>query len=66
MRKWAGRFAGMVFGLSWWMLLMTAIWFHTWLEKWNGLFLALATIYSIYILPRRAGAWRDVVGAPGV
>ncbi|PLB42011.1 putative inositol phospholipid biosynthesis protein Scs3 [Aspergillus candidus] len=65
-RKWAGRFVGVVFGLSWWMLLMTAIWFHTWLEKWNGLFLALATIYSIYILPRRVGAWRDVVGVPGV
>lgn len=32
-RKWAGRFVGVVFGLSWWMLLMTAIWFHTWLEK---------------------------------
>lgn len=29
----ARRFAWAVAGLSWWMLFMTAIWFHTWLEK---------------------------------
>lgn len=30
---WAGRFVWGVVGLGWWMLFMTAIWFHTWLEK---------------------------------
>lgn len=30
---WAGRFVWVVSGMSWWMLFMTAIWFHTWLEK---------------------------------
>lgn len=29
----AVRFAWVVSGLGWWMLLMTAIWFHTWFEK---------------------------------
>ena len=28
-----GRFAAAVVGLSWWMILMTAIYFHTWFEK---------------------------------
>lgn len=28
-----GKFAGAVVGVSWWMLLMTAIFFHTWFEK---------------------------------
>lgn len=30
---WGGRFAAVVVGLSLWMLLMTAIYFHTWFEK---------------------------------
>lgn len=30
---WALRFVLGVVGLGWWMLFMTAIWFHTWLEK---------------------------------
>lgn len=29
----AGKFAGAVVVLCWWMLLMTAIYFHTWFEK---------------------------------
>jgi hypothetical protein len=33
LRKWSVWFVGAVAGLSWWMLLMTAIWFHTWFEK---------------------------------
>lgn len=33
MQIFAQRFAWGVAGLSWWMLFMTAIWFHTWLEK---------------------------------
>lgn len=32
-RVWTGRFVYGIAGLSWWMLFMTAIWFHTWLEK---------------------------------
>ncbi|KAI9373429.1 inositol phospholipid synthesis and fat-storage-inducing TM-domain-containing protein [Aspergillus egyptiacus] len=66
MRRWVFRFVGAVAGLSWWMLLMTAIWFHTWLEKTNGLLLSLAAIYTIYFLPRRALPWRNIVGIPGV
>lgn len=33
LRIWARRFVWTVTGLSWWMLFMTAIWFHTWLER---------------------------------
>ncbi|KAL2871149.1 putative inositol phospholipid biosynthesis protein Scs3 [Aspergillus lucknowensis] len=65
-RTWILRFVGVVVGLSWWMLLMTAIWFHTWLEKANGLLISLAAVYTIYILPRRVIPWRNVVGIPGV
>lgn len=32
-KVWGLRFVWGVAGLSWWMLFMTAIWFHTWLEK---------------------------------
>ncbi|GKZ32124.1 fat storage-inducing transmembrane protein 2 [Aspergillus brasiliensis] len=65
-RVWSGRFAWAVAGLGWWMLLMTAIWFHTWFEKLTGLLIALGTVYTIYILPRRVLPWRNVVGLPGV
>ncbi|KAJ5713710.1 uncharacterized protein N7483_010891 [Penicillium malachiteum] len=62
---WSLRLVWGVVGLGWWMLFMTAIWFHTWLEKWSGLFVAMSTIYAIYILPRKLPAWRDIVGIPG-
>ncbi|KAL4735856.1 inositol phospholipid synthesis and fat-storage-inducing TM-domain-containing protein [Aspergillus similis] len=65
-RTWTMRFVGGVVGLGWWMLLMTAIWFHTWLEKANGLLISLGAIYTIYFLPRRIIPWRNVVGIPGV
>lgn len=32
-RSWTLRLVWGVIGLGWWMLFMTAIWFHTWLEK---------------------------------
>ncbi len=35
---YAGRFAAAVVALSWWMILMTAIYFHTWFEKVRRLF----------------------------
>ncbi|KAJ5690955.1 hypothetical protein N7488_011690 [Penicillium malachiteum] len=62
---WSLRLVWGVVGLGWWMLFMTAIWFHTWLEKWSGLFVALSTVYAIYILPRKLTAWRDIVGILG-
>lgn len=31
--RYSTKFVWIVIGLSWWMLFMTAIWFHTWLEK---------------------------------
>ncbi|RDW93495.1 putative inositol phospholipid biosynthesis protein Scs3 [Aspergillus mulundensis] len=65
-RTWALRFVAGIIGLGWWMLLMTAIWFHTWLEKANGLLISLGAIYLIYFLPRRMSQWRNIVGIPGV
>lgn len=56
----ATRFALAVAGLSWWMLLMTSVFFHTWLEKFTGLFIALVAIWSLYVLPRAVR--RIVVG----
>ncbi|PGH20444.1 hypothetical protein AJ80_03590 [Polytolypa hystricis UAMH7299] len=63
--KWARNFVWTVAGLSWWMLFMTAIWFHTWLEKVSGLAIALSTIYCIYILPQTTPSWRNIIGIPG-
>jgi len=55
-----------VTGLSWWMLLMTAAFFHTWFEKFTGLLVALFGIWMVYFLPRGVPALRAVVGMPGV
>ncbi|RAK78304.1 putative inositol phospholipid biosynthesis protein Scs3 [Aspergillus fijiensis CBS 313.89] len=63
---WSARLAWTVVGLGMWMLLMTAIWFHTWFEKVTGLLIALGTVYTIYILPRTNIPWREIVGLPGV
>ncbi|KAL2123513.1 hypothetical protein VTJ04DRAFT_3968 [Mycothermus thermophilus] len=61
-----GRAVAVVVGLSVWMLLMTAIYFHTWFEKFTGLLFALAGLYATYILPRCIPALRRVVGLPGI
>ena len=55
-----------VAGLSWWMLLMTASYFHTWFEKFTGLLVAFTAIYAVYFLPRSIPAVRQIVGMPGV
>ena len=55
-----------VAGLSWWMLLMTASYFHTWFEKFTGLVVAFTALYTVYFLPRAIPALRQVVGMPGV
>ncbi|KAI5294460.1 hypothetical protein KEM52_003978 [Ascosphaera acerosa] len=56
---------GMV-GLSFWMLLMTAIFFHTWGEKIAGLMIAISTIYAVYFLPQDMPALQRLVGVPGL
>jgi len=62
----AGKAAAVVVALCWWMILMTAIYFHTWFEKLTGLLVALAGIYGVYILPRWVPLLRAVVGLPGI
>ncbi|KAI3336641.1 inositol phospholipid synthesis and fat-storage-inducing TM-domain-containing protein [Xylariaceae sp. AK1471] len=61
-----GKFALGVVTLSFWMLLMTAIYFHTWLEKLTGLVVASAAVYAVYILPRWTPGLRGFVGLPGI
>lgn len=61
-----GKVAGAVFVMSLWMILMTAIFFHTWIEKLTGLLVASAGLYLIYILPRVVPPLRAVVGLPGI
>lgn len=51
--------------LSWWMLLMTAAFFHTWIEKTGALVLAGAVLWGIYIFPRAVPRVRNFVGLPG-
>ena len=60
------RGALVVVGLSWWMLLMTAAYFHTWFEKFTGLTVAFAAVWAVYFLPRVVPVVRKVVGMPGV
>ncbi|KAK4635227.1 Acyl-coenzyme A diphosphatase fit1 [Fulvia fulva] len=55
-----------VAALSWWMLLMTAAYFHTWFEKLTGLLVAFTAIYVVYFLPRGVPALRQALGMPGV
>lgn len=61
-----GKFAAVVVVMSGWMLLMTAIYFHTWFEKLTGLLVAMAGLYITYILPRWVPALRGIVGLPGI
>ncbi|EFX00703.1 inositol phospholipid biosynthesis protein [Grosmannia clavigera kw1407] len=60
------QFVGTILVLSLWMLLMTAIYFHTGLEKLSGLLVALAGLYGVYVVPRFVPAVRRVVGLPGL
>jgi hypothetical protein len=52
--------------MNWWMLLMTAAYFHTWFEKFTGLFVASTALYAIYFLPRAVPLVRQAIGMPGV
>ncbi|EEY16442.1 conserved hypothetical protein [Verticillium alfalfae VaMs.102] len=61
-----GKAALVAIALSSWMLLMTAIYFHTWFEKFTGLLTAISALYTLYVLPRFMPALRQVVGLPGV
>ncbi|KAF3769526.1 hypothetical protein M406DRAFT_270451 [Cryphonectria parasitica EP155] len=61
-----GKIASAVVVLSWWMLLMTAIFFHTWFEKFTGLLVALTGLYAVYFVPRFVPPLRGVVGLPGI
>lgn len=45
---WLRKFVWTIVGLSWWMLLMTGIWFHTWLEKvWSPLIFLHLCFYPV-------------------
>jgi Inositol phospholipid synthesis and fat-storage-inducing TM len=61
-RVWTQYLVWGVIVLDVWMLLMTAIWFHTIFEKLSGLVLASASVWAVYFLPRFLPAWRGVVG----
>ncbi|TLS24933.1 hypothetical protein PpBr36_08894 [Pyricularia pennisetigena] len=61
-----GKVALGVVGLSLWMLLMTAIFFHTWFEKLTGLLVAFTGLYGVYFVPRVIPGLRGLVGMPGI
>jgi len=60
------KFPMVVVLLSWWMLLMTAAYFHTWVEKLMGLLVASIAIFTVYYLPRGIPGLRSLIGMPGV
>jgi hypothetical protein len=60
------QFALGVVALSLWMLLMTAVYFHTWFEKLTGFLVAFSAIYGVYFVPRAVPALRGVLGVPGL
>ena len=61
-RLWARYSVYVVVGLDLWMLLMTSIFFHTWVEKLSGLLISVTALYAVYFLPRFLPAWRNLVG----
>ncbi|KAJ9608508.1 hypothetical protein H2200_007496 [Cladophialophora chaetospira] len=61
-RIWSRYFVYAVVGLDFWMLMMTAIWFHTWLEKLAGLLIAWVTLHGTYFLSEFVPFWRELVG----
>ncbi|KAL2104570.1 hypothetical protein VUR80DRAFT_10248 [Thermomyces stellatus] len=61
-----GRVVAAVIALNLWMLLMTAIYFHTWVEKLTGLITALVGLYAVYIVPRFVPFIRQAIGLPGI
>jgi hypothetical protein len=61
-RLWTRYFVSTVIALDFWMLLMTAIWFHTWLEKLSGLLLSASCIWAVYFLPAFLPGWGAIVG----
>jgi hypothetical protein len=60
------QFSLYVAALMWWMLLMTAAYFHTWFEKFTGLLVAFSALWFVYFLPRGLPGLRAVLGMPGV
>jgi hypothetical protein len=60
------RFALGVAALMWWMLLMTAAFFHTWFEKFTGLVVAFSALWVVYFFPRGMPGLRAFLGMPGV
>jgi hypothetical protein len=60
------KFSLGVAALMWWMLLMTAAYFHTWFEKFTGLLVAFSALGAVYFLPRGIPGLRAVIGMPGV
>lgn len=61
-RVWSRYFLYGVVILDLWMLMMTAIWFHTWLEKLSGLLLAGSTVWGTYFLGDIVEGWKAIVG----
>jgi hypothetical protein len=55
-----------VIALSWWMLLMTAAFFHTWTEKLSGSIVAFFGLWLVYFMPRGVPLVRSVLGMPGL
>ncbi|KAL8863503.1 MAG: hypothetical protein Q9178_000184 [Gyalolechia marmorata] len=62
---WGWGIVSSVVGMSLWMLLMTAAYFHTWFEKFTGLFTAFLGLAAVYLLPRVSPQARDILGIPG-
>ncbi|KAF2745282.1 hypothetical protein M011DRAFT_469658 [Sporormia fimetaria CBS 119925] len=60
------KFTLSVVALMWWMLLMTAAYFHTWFEKYTGLLVAFGALFVVYFLPRGLPGLRALLGMPGV
>ncbi|KAJ9637499.1 uncharacterized protein PV06_04023 [Exophiala oligosperma] len=62
LRIWSRYLVYGVVVLDFWMLMMTAIWFHTWLEKLSGLLIAGLTLYGLYFVGDHVPQWRQIVG----
>lgn len=62
LRVYARYFLYAVVALDVLMMFTTAVWFHTWLEKLNGMLIAGISVYATYFLGEFVPAWGAIVG----
>lgn len=64
--RFGAKLVAVIVAVNAWMMLMTAMYFHTWFEKTTGLLTAYLGHYLVYYVPRFVPALREYLGMPGI